>query len=66
MEQIQQSFDFWSEAIPELEGKLNVCCGKGTDKVVLEGLYGAFCNIHLVVVAFHEEEIALLLGEEPF
>ncbi len=56
----------WSEAIPELERKLTVCCGKGTYKVVLKGLNGAFGGIHTVVVGFHEEEIALILGEEPF
>jgi hypothetical protein len=56
----------WSDAIPELERKLAVCCGKGTDKVILEGLNGAFSGIHTVVVGFHKDEIALILGEELF
>jgi hypothetical protein len=56
----------WSEAISELERKLTVCCGKGTDKGILEGLNGAFGGIHMVVVGFLEEEITLILGEEPF
>ncbi len=49
-----------------MEGEFTVRRGKGTDKMVLEGLYCAFGRVDLVIVGLDEQETALLCGEEAF
>jgi hypothetical protein len=49
---------------PGLQRELTVCHGKGTDKVILEGLNGTFGGIDTVVVGCYENKITLLLYEE--
>ena len=63
MKEIYAILNLGCEFIPQLDGELAICCTKGTDESILEGLDSSLGCVDSVVVWFNQLKCYLLWGE---
>ena len=62
--QVETRLDLRCEFVPQLDGKVHVCCGQGRNECILKCLDGPFGHVHTMIVWFEELQVAIILRKE--